>query len=135
VARLLIIIVLERISGVIVVVGLRLGGLSCIVQVVGLRGDEVCNDAQLAAVEFARLWRLHPPLCCAANKSTMTTNRGARAAGPAGSAGARRRVGVIRGRRQATAPERQRGHARHSYQHQKGSKLSALQNFSPARSL
>ena len=37
-------------SGMIVVVGHLLGGLSCIVQIVGLRDDEVCNDTKLAAV-------------------------------------------------------------------------------------
>ena len=55
-----ILIVLERISGMIVIVGLLLGGLSCIVQFVGRPGDEVCNNAQASSSCFARLWRPQP---------------------------------------------------------------------------
>ena len=56
-----IIIVLERISRMTVVVGLLLGGLSGIVQFVGLRGD----DTQAISSCFARLWRFHRHFFCA----------------------------------------------------------------------
>ena len=48
-----IIIVLLRISGMIVIAGLLLGGLRCIVQFVGLRGDDVCNEPQASSSRFA----------------------------------------------------------------------------------